>query len=168
MTTRNLWLAAAAATLAACGGDAGDTPSIAGWQQAEVYYSYPYDGQQNLSPKTPLVLRFSHAMAVDASHFTLLDCGQLGDACEDTGDNQVALGDLQSLDGGMGVMLQPQSSLQSHSHYRLVIDGIETAQGSPVFPDGDVGSGREPSDPGRQCAALHGLFHPAGALQPDA
>ncbi|WP_300411308.1 Ig-like domain-containing protein [uncultured Alcanivorax sp.] len=138
MTTRNLWLAAAAATLAACGGDAGDSPSIAGWQQAEVYYSYPYDGQQNLSPKTPLVLRFSHAMAVDASHFTLLDCGQLGDACEDTGDNQVALGDPQSLDGGMGVMLQPQSPLQSHSHYRLVIDGIETDQGSPVFPDGGL------------------------------
>lgn len=74
MRTRNLWLATAAATLAACGGDAGDTPSIAGWQQAEVYYSYPYDGQQNLSPKTPLVLRFSHAMEVDASHFTLLHC----------------------------------------------------------------------------------------------
>lgn len=41
MRTRNLWLVTAAVTLAACGGDAGDTPSIAGWQQAEVYYSYP-------------------------------------------------------------------------------------------------------------------------------
>ena len=138
MRTRNLWLATAAATLAACGGDAGDTPSIAGWQQAEVYYSYPYDGQQNLSPKTPLVLRFSHAMEVDASHFTLLHCDQLGDDCEDTGDNQVALSAPTSLDGGRGVTLQPQNPLQTHSHYRLVIDGIETQQGNPVFPDGGL------------------------------
>ena len=138
MRTRNLWLATAAATLAACGGDAGDTPSIAGWQQAEVYYSYPYDGQQNLSPKTPLVLRFSHAMDVDASHFTLLHCGQMGDDCEDTGDNHVALSAPTSLAGGKGVTLQPQSPLQTYSHYRLVIDGIETEQGSPVFPDGGL------------------------------
>ena len=138
MKTRNLWLATAAATLAACGGDAGDTPSIAGWQQAEVYYSYPYDGQQNLSPKTPLVLRFSHAMDVDASHFTLLHCGQMGDDCEDTGDNHVALSAPTSLAGGKGVTLQPQSPLQAYSHYRLVIDGIETEQGSPVFPDGGL------------------------------
>lgn len=138
MTTRNLWLAAATASLAACGGDAGDTPSIAGWQQAEVYYSYPYDGQQNLSPKTPLVLRFSHAMEVDSSHFTLLHCDPVGDGCEDTGDNRVALGAPQVLDDGRGVTLQPQNPLQTHSHYRLVIDGIETKQGSPVFPDGGL------------------------------
>ncbi|MGJ3256906.1 MAG: Ig-like domain-containing protein [Alcanivorax sp.] len=138
MRTRTLWLATAAVTLAACGGDAGDTPSIAGWQQAEVYYSYPYDGQQNLSPKTPLVLRFSHAMEVDASHFTLLRCGQVDEACADTGDNRVALSAPQALDNGKGVSLQPLSPLQAHTHYRLVIDGIETSQGSPVFPDGGL------------------------------
>ena len=138
MRTRNLWLATAAVTLTACGGDAGDTPSIAGWQQAEVYYSYPYDGQQNLSPKTPLVLRFSHAMEVDASHFTLLRCGQVDDSCADTGDNRVSLSAPQALDSGKGVSLQPHSPLQAHTHYRLVIDGIETSQGSPVFPDGGL------------------------------
>jgi len=138
MRTRNLWLVTAAVTLAACGGDAGDTPSIAGWQQAEVYYSYPYDGQQNLSPKTPLILRFSHAMEVDASHFTLLRCGQVDDSCADTGDNRVALSAPQALDSGKGVSLQPLSPLQAHTHYRLVIDGIETSQGSPVFPDGGL------------------------------
>lgn len=138
MKTRNVWLTAVAVTLAACGGDAGDTPSLAGWQQAEVYYSYPYDGQQNLSPKTPLVLRFSHAMEVDSSHFTLLHCGPVDDACEDSGDNRVMLQAPRSLDGGKGVTLQPQNPLQTHSHYRLVIDGIETAQGSPVFPDGGL------------------------------
>ncbi|MCG8394831.1 MAG: Ig-like domain-containing protein [Pseudomonadales bacterium] len=138
MKYRHLWLAVSTAALVACGGEAGDDPAFDNWQTGEVYYSFPYDGQQNLSPKTPLVLRFSHAVTVDNSNLTLLECPASGSDCPDTGDNQVALGEPQSLDGGKGVTVQPASPLQASTHYRLVISGIETSNGSPVFPDGGL------------------------------
>jgi len=136
MKLKALSLATAAALLAACGGEAGDEPTLENWQTGEVYYSFPYDGQQDLAPKTPLSIRFSHPVTVDASHFTLLECAQLDGDCPDTGNNQVALQAPQPVDEGMGVMLQPAAPLQTHTHYRLVLNGIETENGSPVFPDG--------------------------------
>lgn len=138
MKLKALSLAAAAALLAACGGEAGDEPTLENWQTGEVYYSFPYDGQQDLAPKTPLSIRFSHPVTVDASHFTLLECAQLDGDCPDTGNNQVALQAPQPVDEGMGVMLQPDAPLQTHTHYRLVLNGIETENGSPVFPDGGL------------------------------
>jgi len=138
MKLKALSLATAAALLAACGGEAGDEPTLENWQTGEVYYSFPYDGQQDLAPKTPLSIRFSHPVTVDASHFTLLECAQLDGDCPDTGNNQVALQAPQSVDEGMGVMLQPDAPLQTHTHYRLVLNGIETENGSPVFPDGGL------------------------------
>ena len=138
MKLKALSLATAAALLAACGGEAGDEPTLENWQTGEVYYSFPYDGQQDLAPKTPLSIRFSHPVTVDASHFTLLECAQLDGDCPDTGNNKVALQAPQPVDGGMGVMLQPDAPLQTHTHYRLVLNGIETENGSPVFPDGGL------------------------------
>ncbi len=138
MKLKALSLATAAALLAACGGEAGDEPTLENWQTGEVYYSFPYDGQQDLAPKTPLSIRFSHPVTVDASHFTLLECAQLDGDCPDTGNNQVALQAPQPVDEGMGVMLQPDAPLQTHTHYRLVLNGIETENGSPVFPDGGL------------------------------
>ncbi len=138
MKLKALSLATAAALLAACGGEAGDEPTLENWQTGEVYYSFPYDGQQDLAPKTPLSIRFSHPVTVDASHFTLLECAQLDGDCPDTGNNQVALQAPQSVDEGMGVMLQPDAPLQTHTHYRLVLNGIETENGAPVFPDGGL------------------------------
>lgn len=138
MKLKALSLATAAALLAACGGEAGDEPTLENWQTGEVYYSFPYDGQQDLAPKTPLSIRFSHPVTVDASHFTLLECAQLDGDCPDTGNNQVALQAPQSVDEGMGVMLQPDAPLQTHTHYRLVLNGIETENGAPVFPGGGL------------------------------
>ncbi|MEP5230700.1 MAG: Ig-like domain-containing protein [Alloalcanivorax sp.] len=138
MKLKALSLATAAALLAACGGEAGDEPTLENWQTGEVYYSFPYDGQQDLASKTPLSIRFSHPVTVDASHFTLLECAQLDGDCPDTGNNQVALQAPQSVDEGMGVMLQPDAPLQTHTHYRLVLNGIETENGAPVFPDGGL------------------------------
>ena len=114
MKLKALSLATAAALLAACGGEAGDEPTLENWQTGEVYYSFPYDGQQDLAPKTPLSIRFSHPVTVDASHFTLLECAQLDGDCPDTGNNKVALQAPQPVDGGMGVMLQPDAVSYTH------------------------------------------------------
>ena len=64
MKMKILGLAVATTLLAACGGES-DDPTTQNWQVGEVYYSYPYQGQQAVSPKTPMIIRFSHAVTVD-------------------------------------------------------------------------------------------------------
>lgn len=137
MKMKTLCLITSATLLAACGGDAGNAPTYDSWQTGEVYYSFPYDGQQNLSPKTPLVMRFSHAVTVSNSNLQLIECDAPGDCTPDPG-NLVPLGTPTSLDGGLGVSVSPLSPLKTNTHYRLVISGIETGNGSPVFPDGGL------------------------------
>lgn len=136
MKLKTLCLATSAALLAACGGEAGNAPTFDSWQTGEVYYSFPYDGQQNLSPRTPLVMRFSHAVTVNSGNLELLECAALDDDC--TTGTTVTLDAPVSLDGGMGVSVQPQQPLKTNTHYRLVISGIETGNGQPVFPDGGL------------------------------
>ncbi|MZR63345.1 Ig-like domain-containing protein [Alcanivorax sp. DP30] len=138
MKLKALCLATSAALLAACGGEAGDKPSYDNWQVGDVYYSYPYDGQDGVSPKTPLVLRFSHKVSVDDSNFALLECPSVGDACEDTGGNRIALEAPQAVDGGMGVVLQPAAPLDLTTHYRLVLSDIQTRNGNAQFDDGGL------------------------------
>ena len=50
MKLKALSLATAAALLAACGGEAGDEPTLENWQTGEVYYSFPYDCLLYTSP----------------------------------------------------------------------------------------------------------------------
>ncbi len=138
MKLKALCLATSAALLAACGGEAGDKPTFENWQIGDVYYSYPYDGQDSVSPKTPLILRFSHKVNVDGSNFMLLKCPSVGDACDDTVDNRVALGAPQSVGGGKGVMIQPASPLELTTHYRLVLSDIQTSNGEAQFDDGGL------------------------------
>ena len=45
MKIKLLGLAVASTLLAACGGEA-DDPTTRNWQIGEVYYRYPYEGQQ--------------------------------------------------------------------------------------------------------------------------
>ncbi len=135
MKLKALCLATTAALISACGGEADNSQTV-NWQVGEVYYSYPYEGQQRVSPRTPLVMRFYHAVTVDDSHFTLLECPDLSDDCEDTGTNHVALQAPQPVAGGKGVVLQPQAPLKTATHYRLVLEGIETSNGEARFEDG--------------------------------
>ncbi|WP_194285727.1 Ig-like domain-containing protein [Alcanivorax sediminis] len=138
MKLKALCLATSAALLAACGGEAGDKPTYENWQIGDVYYSYPYDGQDGVSPKTPLVLRFSHKVNVDGSNFTLLECPSEGESCEDTGDNRVALTPPERVGGGKGVVLQPEAPLNLTTHYRLVLNDINTSNGEAQFDDGGL------------------------------
>ena len=55
MKLRTLLLAGAALALAACGGGGGSeqTVDFSTWVEAEVFYTYPYEGQQDVAPRAP-------------------------------------------------------------------------------------------------------------------
>ncbi|MAX55778.1 MAG: hypothetical protein CL537_09765 [Alcanivoracaceae bacterium] len=135
MKMKILGLAVATTLLAACGGES-DDPTTQNWQVGEVYYSYPYQGQQAVSPKTPMIIRFSHAVTVDPANVQLLKCDALGDDCD--GATPVPLGAPQALEGGMGVSIQPQQPLDFATHYRLEISDLDTGNGIAAFPDGGM------------------------------
>ncbi|MDX1803464.1 MAG: Ig-like domain-containing protein [Alcanivorax sp.] len=140
MILRNLLLMLAAVTLTACGGGDSQTYNTDSWQRIEVYYSYPYDGQHAVSPRSPVVLRFSQPVSVDASNFSLYQCAAGASRCD--GDSKVAsvaLNAPQTVDGGRGVVLSVQHGpLQTGTTYSLVLNHMETPQGSPAFPAGSL------------------------------
>ena len=128
MSTRNLVLIACASALAACGGGGGSQSVDTGnWQQAEISYSYPSATQPGVAPKAPVVVRFTEAMEVDASNFTLT--GPAGD---------VPFSINKDVDEGRSVILQPQTALVEKSDYTLTVSGLETDNGEVNFPDGEL------------------------------
>src|SRR5699024_12757642 len=91
-------MVAGAAGLAACGG--GDhkmtnAEVLASWNEAELYYSFLYDGQQNLSLNTPLVLRFSEP--VDAEQLTTESVELRCDSgiCKGKGETLISCNDVK-------------------------------------------------------------------------
>src|SRR5690625_4060656 len=85
MKIRNYLLASSVALLAACGGDSNNMSSgelAEQWAQAELFYSFPYHGQENVSLNAPLVLRFSDPIAGELSPSNIqLKCQE--GPCED-------------------------------------------------------------------------------------
>ncbi|EKF73120.1 hypothetical protein A11A3_15242 [Alcanivorax hongdengensis A-11-3] len=138
MTLRHVLVALTAAALAACGGSEQDVSFD--WQRADVYYSYPYDGQVAVSPRTPIVVRFSMPISVDASNFTLYQCASGAERCDSSDSvDTVALADPQSVDGGKSIVLNTDAGLlKTGTTYSLVLNDIDTDKGSPSFPNGSL------------------------------
>ena len=76
------------AGLTACGGAEEGPTNHLGAAPAEVFYSYPYDGQRRVSPASPVVLRFSHPLTGGADGVRL----------NDADGNSVALAAPESVD----------------------------------------------------------------------
>ncbi|MEC7814845.1 MAG: Ig-like domain-containing protein [Pseudomonadota bacterium] len=104
--------------LAACGGDEQtmqERPT-----PGNVVYSYPADGQSEVSPKAELVLRFSHAITDDDAASKIQVAA---------GDTAVAF-ELDSVDGGRSLVLRPEAPLAPGIEYTVTFDSPLIASGN--------------------------------------
>lgn len=113
-----------AALLAACGG--GDEQTInEPTTPGEVVYSYPADGQSNVSPKADMVLRFSHALSDGdvASKIRITD-----------GSTDLSF-TAESVDGGRSLTLSPQGELTPGASYSIEFTEALQAEGGRTIPN---------------------------------
>lgn len=109
--------------LAACGGEEqsmkADVPS------GSVVYSYPADGQTGISPKSDIVIRFSHAIAdaeADIRNKILIE-----------GDSGNVDFTVTKVDGGRSLKLSPASKLATGTEYSISFaEALTAANANPV------------------------------------
>ncbi|AZT82704.1 hypothetical protein EHN06_03600 [Marinobacter sp. NP-4(2019)] len=108
MNYKNTLALLPAAILAACGGGDGQSinePRTSG----SVVYSYPSDGQGEVSPKSDLVLRFSHALSDDNVASKIRITG---------GGSEVAFS-TEGVDGNRSLKISPQGELEPGTEYTI-------------------------------------------------
>ena len=117
--------------LAACGGSGGGGGGSNAITRAPdsssdgLFYSYPVDGQTDISPHAPVVFNFANPVAVSPANFQFLD---------DDG-NPVDF-QLRSVDNGRGVVLAPTSALAPVTDYTVEIRDIVINDQDVVPPGG--------------------------------
>ena len=118
--------------LAACGGD--EQSVNENTTPGSVIYSYPADGQADVSPKADIVLRFSHAIVDDEA--TLLDKIQLASA-EGTLSFTVT-----KVDGGKSLKLEiaDEQKLASKAGYSITFsEPLAAAEGRTISTPNAIG-----------------------------
>ncbi|MGF2688063.1 Ig-like domain-containing protein [Marinobacter sp. DUT-3] len=108
MNYKNTLALLPAAILAACGGGGGqeiNEPRTPG----SVVYSYPSDGQGEVSPKSELVLRFSHALSDEDVASKIRITG---------GDDEVSF-TTEGIDGNRSLKISPQGELEPGTEYTI-------------------------------------------------
>jgi hypothetical protein len=106
--------------LAACGGSDEQTMSERS-APGSVVYSFPMDGQADVSPKTELVLRFSHAITDDEATLREKISISSGDTSHDF--------TVEKIDGGKSLKLQPASRFDILTRYSVTFEQPLAAEG---------------------------------------
>ncbi|MCG2582595.1 MAG: Ig-like domain-containing protein [Marinobacter sp.] len=122
MNYKNTLALLPAAILAACGGGDGQSinePRTPG----SVVYSYPSDGQGEVSPKSDLVLRFSHALSDEDIASKIRVVG---------GGSEVAFS-TESVDGNRSLKISPQGELAPGTEYTIEFAEGLLAEGNRII-----------------------------------
>lgn len=100
--------------------------------QRGLVFAFPALGQQGVAPASPVVLRFSHPLAVSAN----TDLTSFFSIHPNGSSSSVPL-TVTLVDGGMGAILQPKSPLNPATEYEVVGDQIPLTTGKiSLHPDG--------------------------------
>ncbi|WP_297798037.1 Ig-like domain-containing protein [uncultured Marinobacter sp.] len=122
MNYKNTLALLPAAILAACGG--GETQSInEPTTPGSVVYSYPSDGQGEVSPKSDLVLRFSHALSDEDVASKIRITG---------GGSEVAFS-TEGVDGNRSLKISPQGELEPGTEYTIEFAEGLLAEGNRII-----------------------------------
>ncbi|KPP99232.1 Ig-like domain-containing protein [Marinobacter sp. HL-58] len=117
-----------AVLLAACGGDEQSINEPA--KPGSVVYSYPADGQGEVSPKADLVLRFSHALSDD-------DIG--GKIRISDGENNIDFSS-EPVDQGRSLKISPDERLSPGTEYTVEFsEELEAEGGRPIPTPNAIG-----------------------------
>lgn len=104
-------------------------------RSADLVYSYPYDGQQEVSPKAPIVLRFSDTL-------TLEDEAAVQAAVSLASADQPAVSldySVRFVDDGRGLVIDPAEPLAVGAAFQVTFDGVSTSRGDVRLPgDGQI------------------------------
>ncbi|MFL1456166.1 Ig-like domain-containing protein [Marinobacter sp. GN3S48] len=130
MNYKNTLALLPAAILAACGGGDGqevNEPRTPG----SVVYSYPSDGQGEVSPKSDLVLRFSHALSDEDVASKIRITG---------GDGEVSF-TTEGVDGNRSLKISPQGELDPGTEYTIEFaEGLLAADNRIIQTPNAVGA----------------------------
>lgn len=154
---KSIWLPLALLLLAGCGDDEATFSYPDSVVPADLSYSYPFDGQQQVAPRAPFVARFSDPLAIiDGASLTppeLDDAiaavrnGLLGQVVwQRTSDDAdvvfaVELVDSDPSDTGYRfdtALLRADGGLQPATEYRVDLSAVQTVKGTVRLPGGDI------------------------------
>ncbi|MDF1821061.1 MAG: Ig-like domain-containing protein [Alcanivoracaceae bacterium] len=124
---------AALFALAACGGDK-DPVIFADLRPGEMIYSYPYDGQAEVSVRAPIVLRFSDSLTAE-DEAALQSQLQL----EADAEPGVAIPvSVKFVDDKRSVVLTPDEPLAPGADYQVRFDAVTSTRGPVTLADGAI------------------------------
>lgn len=131
--------------------DSDQQVDFSNWEKSYLLYSYPFDGQNNVSVKTNVTLMFSHVLddVYLESHIQLLDK-----------NNQVVKGDVSiQSDSDKSIIFTPHEELNAGETYTIRYQGVISDIGEVksegdirfntigVSKDADIGGGRDGDSP---------------------
>lgn len=107
--------------LAACGGDSDTQTMKEKTTPGAMVYSFPMDGQNDVSPKADIVLRFSHAVVDDEA--------TLAEKIKVESDGAAVAFTVKIIDGGKSLKLEPETALASGSDFNVSFSEPLAAEG---------------------------------------